>query len=269
MRQRALGDFLRKHRETTHPADDGRAGERRRRTLGLRREEVAQLARISSTWYARLEQGKKVTPSGAVLGRIADVLQLAPAERAYLFQVARRVDSNGAANLVGGPATRAIESCVLAISFPACVIDKYWTLLSWNSALANLLPAWLESSERNVLRFMFLDPGVKALVNDWEFRARRLVAQFRVEYGKYIDDPKMLDLVQGLSESSDLFRQFWEEQLVLLWEGNEKSFNHPQLGLLTFFQTTFLAAPDPTLKLIILQPYSQAALTRTSVDEIS
>jgi len=269
VRQRALGEFLRKHRETIHPADDGRAGERRRRTLGLRREEVAQLARISATWYARLEQGKRVTPSGAALGRIADVLQLGPAERAYLFQVARRVDSNGAANLVGGLATKAIESCVLAISFPAFVIDKYWTLLSWNTALADLLPAWLESSERNVLRFMFRDPSGRLLLNDWEFQARRLVAQFRVEYGKYIDDPKMLDLVQGLSDSSDIFRQFWEEQRVLLWDGNEKSFDHPQRGLLTFFQTTFLAAPDPTLKLIILQPYSQAALTRAPVDEIS
>jgi transcriptional regulator with XRE-family HTH domain len=269
VRQRALGEFLRKHRETIHPEDDSRVGERRRRTSGLRREEVAQLAKISATWYARLEQGKKVTPSGAALGRIADVLQLAPAERAYLFQVAQRVDPSGAANRAGELATKAIESCVLAISFPACVIYRYWTLLSWNAALADLFPAWLESSERNVLRYMFLDPSVKPLVNDWEFRARRLVAQFRVEYGKHIDDPKMLDLVRGLSEASDLFRKFWEEQRVLWWEGNEKSFYHPQRGLLTFFQTTFLAAPDPTFKLIILRPYSQADITRASVDELS
>jgi transcriptional regulator with XRE-family HTH domain len=258
-RQRALGEFLRKHRETIHPADGSRAGERRRRTSGLRREEVAQQARISATWYARLEQGKKVTPSAAALGRIADVLQLTLAERAYLFQVARRVDPKGTASSASATATRAIESCVLSISYPACVIDKYWTLLSWNAALADLLPAWLESSERNVLRFMFLDSSVRSLVNDWEFRARRLVAQFRVEYGKHIDDPKMFDLVHDLCETSDFFRQFWEEQRVLLWEGNEKSFNHPQHGLLTLFQMTFLAAPDPTLKLIILQPYDQAS----------
>jgi len=258
-RQRALGEFLRKHRETIHPAGDNRAGERRRRTSGLRREEVAQQARISATWYARLEQGKKVTPSAAALGRIADVLQLAPAERTYLFQVARRVDPKGLATLAGAAAAKAIENCVFAISYPACVVDKYWTLLSWNAALADLLPAWLASSERNVLRFMFLDPSVRALVDDWEFRARRLVAQFRVEYGKHIDDPKMLDLVQGLSEASALFRQSWEEQRVLWWEGNEKSFKHPRRGTLTMFQMTFLAAPDPTLKLIILQPQGQAA----------
>jgi hypothetical protein len=117
VRQRALGEFLRKHRElVTKPADDKKAGERRRRTAGLRREEVAEMARISPTWYARLEQGKEVTPSGAALSRIAEVLQLAPAERFYLFQVARRVDPNGASNFeVGELTSKAIESAVLSI----------------------------------------------------------------------------------------------------------------------------------------------------------
>jgi hypothetical protein len=103
---------------------------------------------------------------------------------------------------------------------------------------------------------MFLDSSVRAFVVDWEPRARRLVAHFRVEYGRYIDDPKMVDLIQGLSEESDLFQSFWAEQQVLWWEGYEKSFNHPQRGLLKFFQTTFLAAADPTLKLVILRPYA-------------
>lgn len=257
VRQRALGEFLRKHRETVRPADESKPdGGRKRRTSGLRREEVAQQARISSTWYTRLEQGQEVKPSGAALGRIADVLQLAPAERAYLFEVAQRVDPKDVSSSpVSAPATKAIENCVRAISFPALVVDKYWTLLSWNTAFADLLPAWLENPERNVLRYMFLDPGIRTLMNDWEPRARRLVAHFRVEYAKYIDDPKMLDLVKGLNETSNYFRQFWEEQQVLMWEGNEKSFHHPQRGELTFFQTTFWAAPDPTLKLIILQPW--------------
>lgn len=255
VRQRALGEFLRRHRESAAmPADDKQAGERRRRTSGLRREEVAQLAGISSTWYTRLEQGKRVTPSGAALGRIADVLQLAPAERAYLFEVAQRVDPSGDSNFAGELAIHAIENCVLAISYPAAVLDKYWTPLFWNAALAELFPAWLEGSEKNLLRYMFLDSKVRELVIDWEPRARRLLGQFRVEFGRYIDDPKMLELIQGLCDASDLFRRFWEEQRVLWWEGNEKTFNHPQRGLLTFFQTTFLAAPDPTLKLVILKP---------------
>src|SRR5580704_13329335 len=123
VRQRALGEFLRKHRElVTKPTEEKKPGERRRRTSGLRREEVAEMARISPTWYARLEQGKEVTPSGAALGRVAEVLRLAPAERAYLFEVARRVDPNGVSNSIGEVASKTIEACVLSISYPACVI---------------------------------------------------------------------------------------------------------------------------------------------------
>ena len=149
VRQRALGEFLRKHRElVAKPADEKRAGERRRRTSGLRREEVAQMAGISSTWYARLEQGKEVTPSGAALSRIADVLRLEPAERAYLFQVARRVDPNGAPNFASEVASKAIEACVLCISYPACVFDKYWTPLFWNAGFADLFPLWLNGLKK-------------------------------------------------------------------------------------------------------------------------
>jgi transcriptional regulator with XRE-family HTH domain len=257
VRQRALGEFLRKHRElATQPADDKRVGERRRRTSGLRREEVAELAGISSTWYARLEQGQEVRPSSAALGRIAEVLRLAPAERAYLFNVAQRADPNEPSNFADEPVSKAIESCVLSISYPACVLDRYWIPLFWNAEWADLFPLWLKGPEKNLLRYIFLDPGVRTLVVDWELRARRLLAQFRVDFGKYIDDPKMLDLVRRLSEESDLFRRIWEEQQVLFLDEKEKSHYHPQWGLLKFFQTTFVAVADPALKLVILQPCS-------------
>jgi transcriptional regulator with XRE-family HTH domain len=260
LRKRALGDFLRRHRESVaKPAGDNRVGERRRRTSGLRREEVAEMAGISPTWYARLEQGKEATPSGAALGRIADVLRLAPAERAYLFQVARRVDPNDASNFADALVNKTIESCVLSVSHPACVLDEYWTPLSWNAAWADLFAPWLKGPEKNLLRYVFLDLGARTFVVDWELRARRLLAQFRVDYGKYIEDPKMLDLVRELSEESDLFQRIWREQKVLFWDGNEKSYNHPHRGLLKFFQTTFLAAADPALKLIILEPCSEVA----------
>ncbi len=257
VRQRALGEFLRKHRElVTKPAGDKQAGERRRRTSGLRREEVAEMAGISSTWYTRLEQGKEVTPSSAALGRIAEVLRLAPAERAYLFELVRRVDPNDASNFADELVRKTIESCVLSISYPACVLDKYWTPLFWNADLADLFPQWLKGPEKNLLRYMFLDPNVRTLVVDWEPRAYHLLAQFRLDFGKHIDDPKMFDLVRGLSEESDLFRRFWTEQRVLFWDGIEKSYNHPRWGLLKFHQTTFLAAADPALKLVILKPCS-------------
>lgn len=261
-RQRALGEFLRKHREqVAKPAGDKQVGERKRRTLGLRREEVAEMAGISSTWYTRLEQGKEVTPSSAALGRIADVLQLAPAERAYLFELARRVDPIDASNFADELVGKTIESCVHSISYPAFVLDKYWTPLFWNADLADLFPQWVKGPEKNLLRYMFLDRSVRTLVIDWEPRAYRLLAQFRLDFGKYIDDPKMSDLVRKLSEESDLFQRLWQEQRVLSSDGIEKSYNHPQRGLLKFHQTTFVAAADSALKLIILKPCSENAIT--------
>lgn len=261
MRQQALADFLRKHRELiSKPVDDKHVGERRRRTVGLRREEVAEMAAISSTWYTRLEQGREVAPSSAALGRIADVLQLAPAERAYLFELARRVDPNDASNFADALVGKTIESCVRSISYPAFVLDRYWTMLFWNDELAELFPLWLKDPERNLLRLMFLNLNARTLVVDWELRARRLLAQFRVDFGKYIDDQKMLDLVSTLNEESDLFRRLWQEQLVLSSDGIEKSYNHPQWGLLEFRQMTFLAASDSSIKLVILKPCNEAAI---------
>src|SRR5258708_29689430 len=162
VRQQALGEFLRKHRELVgEPADDKQVGERRRRTSGLRREEVAQMAAISATWYTRLEQGKEVTPSGAALSRIADVLRLAPAERAYLFELARRVDPSEASTFADERVSKTIESCVLSISYPACVLDKYWTPLFWNSELAGIFHPWVYGPWRNLLRCVVLDPDVR------------------------------------------------------------------------------------------------------------
>lgn len=263
VRQRTLGEFLRRHRElVAKPADDKQAFERRRRTSGLRREEVAQMAGISATWYTRLEQGKEVTPSGAALGRIADVLRLAPAERTYLFLLAGRVDRNDASKLADEQVSKTVESCVFSISRPAVVFDKYWTPLFWNAEFEKLFSLWLRGPEMNLLRYVFLDLNARAFVVDWELQARRLLAEFRLDFGKYIDDPKMLELFRGLNEGSDFFRQVWKEQQVMLREGTQKSFNHPQLGLLNYFFTTFLPAADPALKLVILKPCSEAAITR-------
>jgi transcriptional regulator with XRE-family HTH domain len=254
-KMRALGEFLRKHRElVAEPAKGKQAAGRRRRTPGLRREEVAQMAGISPTWNTRLEQGKEITPSSTALARIADALHLVPAERAYLFHLAGRVDPSDVSNFEDELVFGTIEKCVLSISYPAYVLDKYWTPVFWNVELAKIFSLWLEGPEINLLRHMFVDPNARTFVADWELRARQLLAQFRIDFGKQIDDPKMLELVRGLNNDSDFFRRVWGDQQVSFRDGNEKSYNHPQLGLLKFSQTTFLAAAEPSLKLVILTP---------------
>jgi transcriptional regulator with XRE-family HTH domain len=255
LRQQTLGEFLRKHRElTSEPGNENQAFGRRRRTQGLRREEVARMAGISVTWYSRLEQGKEIAPSGDLLGRIANVLHLMPAERAYLFQLAARVDTNDVSNVEDKPVIGAIKNCISSISSPAYVLDKYWTPLFWNGGFESLFSLWLEGPEINLLRYMFLDANAKTFVVDWELHARHLLAQFRVDFGKHIDDPKMLELVRGLHDESDFFRSVWKDQQALLRDEDEESYNHPRFGLLRFSQTTFLAVASPTLKLVILTP---------------
>jgi transcriptional regulator with XRE-family HTH domain len=213
------------------------------------------MAGISPSWYARLEQGEEVSPSSAALGRISEVLRLVPAERAYLFHLAGRVDSDGS-NFEDEFVFRTIQRSISAISYPAYVLDKYWTPLFWNAELAKLFNIWLEGPEKNLLRHMFVDPKARTFVVDWEIRARQLLAQFRVDFGHNLADPKMLELVEGLSKDSDFFHRVWTDQQVLFRDGKEKSYNHPLLGRLQFSQVTFLAAAEPGLKLVILAPIS-------------
>ena len=255
-RQRELGGFLRKHRELLKSTETRNyPGKRPRRTPGLRREEVSQMAGISVSWYARLEQGEETaSPSSDALERIAGVLKLAPAERNYLFLLAGRVDPNRAAEFENRLIIGTIENFVHSISSPAYLLDKYWTPLLWNAKASRFFSLWLEGPEPNLLRHMFLDPKAHSFVVDWEMRARRLVGQFRNDFANNVDDPKMLDLVRDLSEGSGLFRSAWTDQRVLFRDGDEKSYNHPQFGLLNFFQTTFLVAAEPSLKLVVATP---------------
>jgi hypothetical protein len=134
------------------------------------------------------------------------------------------------------------------------LLNKYWTPLLWNAEAAKVFSLWLEGPELNLLRHYFLDPKARTFVVDWELRSRQLVAQFRVDYGNNVDDQNILELVDELVEKSDSFRSIWADQQVLFRDGNEKTYDHPKLGLLKFFQTTFLVAAEPSLKLVVATP---------------
>jgi transcriptional regulator with XRE-family HTH domain len=201
-KRQAMGEFLRKHREG-FVFSLGEKITGRRRTPGLRREEVAQLAGISAVWYTRLEQGKKISPSASALSRIAAVFQLTAAERVYLFHLAGRVDpeNEGAPTneRIFGPL---IEDFISAISVPAYLLDQYYSPIAWNKSAEQIFELWLAGPEKNLLWHVFLDPTAKEFLVNWELSARQLLAQFRIEYIKHIDDPQMIELVKGLNEGS-------------------------------------------------------------------
>ena len=252
--QRELGDFVRAQREKLKPAAFGLPGAGRRRTPGLRREEVAQLCGLSVTWYTWLEQGRDMSLSSAALDRLAKALRLGRAERAYLFELARRRDP-AAGTGESDTVPPALLGCVATIASPAYVLDRTWTARAWNARAARLFGGWLDGThERNLLRYIFLVPAARALIRDYDERARRVVAEFRADASAHLADPAIRELVEELRRRSPAFARWWNAHGVLGREGGERTFTHPRDGFLRFTQVTFDLASQPDLKLTILVP---------------
>jgi transcriptional regulator with XRE-family HTH domain len=251
-RRRELGDFVRALRERVSPASVGLGGATRRRTPGLRREEVAQLAGFSPTWYTWIEQGRDVSVSPTALARLARALRLGRAERAYLFELAGKRDpdpGSGAADEVPAAALVALTT----IDAPAYLLDREWNARGWNAAAARLFVGWLDcDGERNLLRFVFLTREARRLICDWDHRARRVVAEFRAQCGAHLDDPALRVLIDDLVAHSPEFALLWHEHAVLGREGGERTFNHPTDGFLRYEQVTFELAGHADIKLTIL-----------------
>ncbi|MDJ0389506.1 helix-turn-helix transcriptional regulator [Roseomonas sp. E05] len=259
--RRLLGAFLRRHRESLAPQAAGLPmtppghSPRRRRTPGLRREEVAQLCGISTTWYTWLEQGRDIALSAEALARLAEALRLTPAERAYLFELARRRDP--APPMAGSaPASPPPElvAALRASAAPAYLLDRLWHARGWNGAAGRLFSPWLGSGETCLLRYVFLDPTARDFICDWENRAQRLLAEFRADTAHDPEDTGMRTLVGDLLRSSTPFARFWNNHAVLAREGGERMFSHPEDGLLRYEQVTLLPAAQPGYKLVMLLP---------------
>lgn len=250
--RRILGTFIRAHRENSAPPANASG---RRRTPGLRREELAQAAAVSVTWITWLEQGRQVAASASALTRLAGALGLTPAERASLFDLAGKRDPAAAAE----PQTDLLPELLTLPSMftgPAYLLDRTWTARAWNNEAAELFTGWLDeaSQQRNLLQFVFLCPEAKKLIVGWPERARRLVAEFRADYSRHPQDPAMQALIDHLLTDSTVFTQHWREQAVLNREGGARKFNHPLHGQQRFLQTTLLVALQPELKLVCLMP---------------
>ncbi|HEX7858261.1 MAG TPA: helix-turn-helix transcriptional regulator [Sphingobium sp.] len=250
-----LGAFVRARREGLPPEEPGR----RRRTPGLRREELAAQAGIGVTWVAWIEQGREVRPSADTLARLAGALRLTDAERAYLFTLAGRADPD---NPFSGPfapedgdAPASIVALVRAVKHPAYGLDPAWNICAANAAARRLfIGLFNDSGHRNLLRYVFTDPAARTLLPDWEQRVARLLAEFRRDYGRNLADPRAHAVVDWLATESDVFRAAWERQAVSGREGGLRLFDHPEDGLLSFEQHTLCAADRPDFKLVMLEP---------------
>lgn len=227
-------------------------GRGRRRTPGLRREEVAQRAGISTTWYTWLEQGRDVALSADALARLAEGLGLSAAERGYLFELARRRDPlpHGRDDSVAEELLRTVE----ALPMPAYVLDRHWRRRAWNAPAAELFAAWNDSGEDNLLRFVFLVPAARVLITDWDDRARRIAAEFRADTALYPDDAMLTALVDALRRESPDFERHWHALGVLGREGGCRTFDHPDKGRVAYTQVTLVPAGHTDCKLVLLLP---------------
>jgi transcriptional regulator with XRE-family HTH domain len=253
--RRALGDFVRAQRERTAPESLGLPPGSRRRTPGLRREELAQLCGLSTTWFTWIEQGRDVSVSPSALARLASSLRLGRAERAYLFDIAGKRDPDQAADDANASIAPAVLACVETIRSPAYILDRTWTARSWNAKARHLFAGWLDAPGEhryNLLHFIFLTPSARTLICDWEARARRVAAEFRAACSAHFNDPTLHALIAELHESSREFAQFWEQHGVLGREGGERTFNHPRDGFVRYEQVTFDLASQSDVKLTLL-----------------
>lgn len=267
---RLLGDFLRARRESLRPLDLGLPPRNRRRTPGLRREEVAQLCGISPTWYTWIEQGRTAAISSATLAALSQGLHLTHAERAYLFEIAGRVDP-----APPGPATsggQELAALVRVIRTPAYILDRYWNAIEWNRAAAALFRDWLGTAPGapgrnaeaspgpeppNLLRYVFLQPRARTFLQDWEDRARRLVAEFRADTPRMRDDPQRSALVEELSRASREFAAGWRSQRVLSRDGGHRSFRIGKGDIRHFEQHILRVVRRPDLRMTVLVPVAQ------------
>lgn len=250
-RRKLLGHFIRSHRERMTPD----VAAPRRRTPGLRREELAARAGIGVTWCAWIEQGRDVSVSPQALARLAKALAFTAAERAYLFELAGRRDPAAPAATATSAAPEAVSALVMALPFPAYGLDRLWNASCWNPAAERLFAGWLgQEGDRNLLRYTFLSASARTLLPDWEDRARRLLAEFRAACARLLNDPALETLTRELCSESAFFAQEWEAQSVSSREGGTRTFAHPEDGLIRFSQHTFSVAERPDHKLVTLVP---------------
>jgi transcriptional regulator with XRE-family HTH domain len=226
-----LGDYLRARRELVTPDRVGLPVLGTRRVAGLRREEVAMLAGISSDYYLRLEQGRDRNPSLQVLESIARVLQLDPEGTDYLLSLAAARPRSRPARPRRETMPAGIRQLLDNIGLPAFVEGRYYDILAANRLATALSPN--VQVGRNRLRSVFLDPAEQDLLPDWEQMSGNLVAGFRESVGSDIDDPRAVQLVGELSLGSERFRQLWARHDVKVRRGIHIRMQHPQVGDLT------------------------------------
>ena len=264
-RRRALAEFVRSRRERLTPLDVGLVPGARRRTPGLRREEVAQMASVGITWYTWLEQAREIKVSEQVLDAIARALQLDRQERDHLFTLA------GAPSVAASTECQTLTPATLRVleqvsPFPAMVLNGRYDILAYNRAYAGLIGDLdaVGVGERNNLWLLFTCAAMRTLFVDWEQSAARCVAQFRAAFAEHMAEPAWKCLAKRLAEESPEFAAVWARHDVAAVATATKRFLHPQLGVLRFESVPLLFRQHGEHRLVVHTPADDATAALVS-----
>lgn len=259
-----LAAFLRAARARLQPAEVGLpAGSGRRRTPGLRREEVAHLSGVGVTWYTWLEQGRPIVPSAQVVDALARALRLDPDQHRHLRTLA---------GLPVPPTATTVGACVPRLQRlvdalppnPASIYDRHFDFLVWNKPYVRLRhdPAGMLDGRRNLLWMMFTDAGNRARMVRWEPAARAVLGQFRAAVGRWPRDPRFVELVSALRAASGEFDRWWMDYPVRGFKPATVAIDHPEAGLVSFDMYQSRPVEHPDLLLVMQVPAGPEDLRR-------
>src|SRR5580693_7581460 len=258
-RENRLAGYLKRSRMKLDPAAFGFTATRRR-TPGLRREEVAQRANISPTWYTWLEQGRGGAPSSDVLDRIARALMLTDVEREHLFLLGLGRPPEVHYHKSDGVTPRLQRVLDALQPSPALIRTAIWDIVAWNRAATVMLTDYgaLPPEQRNVLRLIFLDPKIRAAQQHWESVARFVVGAFRVDAARAGAAAAVEPLVDELCRLSPEFKAMWRDNAVHTHGEGVKHMRHPVLGPIAFEYSAFAVDGRPDLAMVIYNPATAA-----------
>jgi transcriptional regulator with XRE-family HTH domain len=257
-----LSEFLRSCRGRLTPAQMGLPERRRRRTPGLRREDVAALAGVSVTWYTWLEQGRDIQVSADVLERISATLRLSATEREYLFALVqnRPPPAKGWGDTEIQPAVaRMMES----LAMPAIIMTARWDVVAWNRTAVAVFRDYeqIPPHRRNLLRILLIDDAFYQRESEaYDRMAQRVLAKFRVDYSQFSGEHEFQSLVEELESESDAFRRLWNSPEVSGY--SEGVVEYPQHGGLKLEHTSYVPEGASALRLVIYAPHDEATAAK-------
>ncbi|MEU2873537.1 helix-turn-helix transcriptional regulator [Streptomyces olivoreticuli] len=263
VRRCELAAFLRSRRERITPEQAGLPRGPRRRTPGLRREEVAHLAAVGVTWYTWLEQARDIKVSAQVLDAIARALLLDRGERSHLFALANSTDPLPDTECAGVPSSIRLMLDQLE-PFPACVQNARYDILAYNRPYGHLMCDLdtLPREERNCLWLAFMNPGWRASLVDRDESVRVMAAKFRASMAEHLADPAWKCLLKRLQDESPEFREIWDRHEVLRFAERTRAFRQSRVGLLRLDYTSLWLGPNAGSKLLTYTPADEESRGR-------